>query len=375
MLKLFSLIFTAILFSQFAIERASEVNVSVGEQSSIVGTANSVPVLAKAENEQLSSNRNAKFVARRAERLLTSLPTITPELREALEVQKSLLKRQSPRKSFNVNGEIYTRQDFLQVIEDLLSGKYHEKSLTPISVAHQGEVKFTGYYSPEIEVSSTKTEKYRYPLLEYPDDYKGKLPSRRAIESGKAFPLDQYAIAYTEHPLDVYTLQLQGSGFVKFRNGDRKYLAYGGTNRFPYQSIERAASKLDTTITDLSMRSLRKWVSANSKRDTITRANPNYGFFKLSNGAARGAAGVELTPMVSVAADPNHYPLGSVLLASVPVIGNPGKYQTKILLVQDTGGAVKGNKHLDLYIGVGDSALDVAEVTNDYGQVFILTAK
>jgi len=104
MLKLFSLIFTAILFSQFAIERASEVNVSVGEQSSIARTANSVPVLAKAENEQLSSNRNAKFVARRAERLLTSLPTITPELREALEVQKSLLKRQSPRKSFNVNG-------------------------------------------------------------------------------------------------------------------------------------------------------------------------------------------------------------------------------------------------------------------------------
>jgi len=375
MLKFFSLLFAAILFSQCAVERASEINISIEELPSEPRSSNSVPVLAKAEQEVRFQNRKATFIVHRAEKLLTALPTITPELREALEVQRALIKRQSPRKTFNINGEVYTRQDFLQVIEDLLSGKYHEKSLYPISVSHQAEVKFTGYYSPEIEVSRKKTAKYRYPILKFPKNFEGKLPSRRVIESGKAFSLDKYAIAYAQHPLDVYTLQLQGSGFVKFKNGERKYLAYGGTNRFPYQSIERAASKLDTTITDLSMRSLRSWVSADQKRDTITRANPNYGFFKLSDGAARGAAGVELTPMLSVAADPDHYPIGSVLLASVPIVGKPGEFDTKILLVQDTGGAVKGSRHLDLYIGVGESALDVAELTNDYGEVFLLTAR
>lgn len=375
MLKFFSILITAIFFSQCAIERASEINVSVEEQLNTRYTANTVPVLAKAEKNISQPSSRATFVAHRAKMLLNGLPTITPELREALEVQRGLLKRQNARQTYDVNGDSYTRQDFLQVIEDLLSGKYHEQSLAPIPVARLGEVKFTGYYSPEVEVSKTKTAAFRYPILKYPADFEGELPSRREIESGKAFNLDKYAIAYAKHPLDVYMLQLQGSGFIKFRNGESHYLAYGGTNRFPYQSIERAASRLDSSIVDLSMRSLRQWVSEDRTRDTITRANPNYGFFKLSDGAARGAAGVALTPMVSVAADPKHYPLGSVLLASVPVTGQKDRYETKILLVQDTGGAVKGKRHLDMYTGVGESALDVAEVTNEYGQVYILTSR
>ncbi len=373
--KFFLLILVAIICSQCAVERASEINVAIEELSATSRTSNFVPVLAKAKVKDAPEARRDAFVAHKAKVLMKSLPAISPELRNALEVQRALIKRQDPHKFFEVNGEKYTRQDFLQVIDDLLSGKYHEQSLLTVPVANSGEVKFTGYYSPEITVSSTKTKKFRYPILEFPENFEGKLPSRREIESGKAFDLDTYAIAYAKHPLDVYMLQLQGSGFVKFKNGERKYLAYGGTNRYPYQSIERAASKLDSSITDLSMRSLRKWVSAKSARDTITRLNPNYGFFKLSEGAARGAAGVALTPMVSVAADPEHYPIGSVLVASVPVNGKPGEFDSKILLVQDTGGAVKGNRHLDMYTGVGEAALDVAEVTNDYGRVYLLTAR
>ncbi len=373
--KFFFLLITAFLCSQCATERASEINIAVEELSVLPVSSKSVPVLAKAENVETPTTRGETFVTHKAKMLLNSLPSITPELRSALEGQKALLMRQNPRKQFVVNGATYTRQDFLTVIDGLLSGKTNEHALEAVTTSTNGEVKFTGYFSPEVKVSSKKTKKYRYPILEYPSDYEGKLPSRSEIESGKAFDLDKYAIAYAKHPLDVYMLQLQGSGFVNFKNGGRKYLAYGGTNRFPYQSIERAASKLDSSLTDLSMRSLRKWVSKKSDRDTITRANPNYGFFKVSDGAARGAAGIALTPMVSVAADPKHYPLGSVLLASVPVAGKSNTFETKILLVQDTGGAVKGNRHLDLYTGVGEKALDVAEVTHDYGRVFLLTPR
>lgn len=374
MLRFFIIICSISLFSNCAIEKVSEINTSIENPIRKISSANSVPVLAKATKKLPKQGDLRKtFVAHRARSLFASLPTITPELRNALEVQRSLLKRQNPKKTFSVNGSTYTRQDFLQVIEDLLSGKYHEQHLEAVPVARKAEVKFTGYYSPEVEVSKTKTEEFKYPILEYPSDFEGKLPSRREIESGKVFDLREYTIAYAKHPLDVYTLQLQGSGFVKFRNGERRYLAYGGTNRFPYQSIERAASKLDSSISDLSMRALREWVSVDPARDTITRTNPNYGFFKLSDGAARGAAGVELTPNISVAADPDYYPIGSVLLASVPVTGKAGVYTTRILLVQDTGGVVKGDRHLDMYTGVGEDALDVAELTNDYGLVFLLT--
>jgi len=374
MYRFFILIFSVLLFSYCAIEKISEINVSVEGPSRIKENAKTVPVLTSVPKKIEQKNQSGTFVARRAKTLISSLPTITPELREALEVQRALLKRQRPQKTYDINGQTYTRQNFLQVIEDLLSGKYHEQSLAALPVAKSAEVKFTGYYSPEIEVSKTKTKEFIYPILEYPSDFEGKLPSRREIESGKAFDLSEYTIAYAKHPLDVYTLQLQGSGFVKFLSGERRYLAYGGTNRFPYQSIERAASKRDSSITDLSMRSIRKWVSAKPGRDTITRANPNYGFFKLSDGAARGAAGVPLTPNVSVAADPDHYPIGAVLLASVPKVGKEGVYETRILLVQDTGGAVNGKRHLDMYTGVGEEALDVAELTNDYGEVFLLTS-
>ncbi len=308
--------------------------------------------------------------------LQSALPTLTPSLRAALEVQRDLLKRQDAKKVYEINGRELTRRDFMRVIDDLLSGRYMVDPLAAVPVAAGGEVHFTGYYSPEVQLSTTRSRKFRYPVYEYPEAYEGRLPSRREIEREGALDGKARVIGYAAHVLDVYTLQLQGSGFVRFEDGSRHYLAYNGTNRYPYQSIEQALSRRDSSISDLSLRNLKRWVSENPQlRDSITTFNPNYGFFKLSDGKARGAAGVALKPMVSVAADPAHYPLGSVLLANVPVVNRPGKFQTRILLVQDTGGAIKGAHHLDLYTGVGDRALDVAERTGSFGEVYLLSPR
>ena len=136
-----------------------------------------------------------------------------------------------------------------------------------------------------------------------PTTMRSPYPTRREIELGGAIDFQENAIAWARHPLDVYTLQLQGSGFIRFPEGQRRYLAYGGTNRYPYQSIELALKRLDPDVGDLSLRGLRDYVDAAPYvRDTITTLNPNYGFFELSDGEARGAAALPLSPMISVAA-------------------------------------------------------------------------
>ena len=311
-----------------------------------------------------------------ADALLASLATLTPDTREALLAQRAMLKRQRGNRTYRIGGRTLTKHDFVRVIDDLLSGRYLIDAPGAQAVAPRADVRFTGYYSPEVDVSRRRTKTYRYPILAYPKAHEGPLPSRRDIELADSLDAKRLAIAWAKHPLDVYTLQLQGSGFVRFRDGQRRYLAYGGTNRYPYQSIELAAARLDSTLTDLSLRGLRDWIDADPRRrDTITTLNPNYGFFRLAEGRARGAVGVSLTPMMSVAADPLYYPLGSVLLARVPDPSAPGSFTTRLLLVQDTGGAVKGPAHLDLYTGVGEPALDLAEVLNATGQVYLLSPR
>ena len=308
--------------------------------------------------------------------LLARIPTINPELRTALEAQRELLKRQSPTRTYKVGDAAYNKYDFIRVIDDLLSGRYHLDQPYQVEVASDAAVRFTGYYSPEVRVSSRRTSVYRYPIMRAPKHWKGTWPTRRQIEREDALGADTLAIAWARHPLDVYDLQLQGSGFVRFEDGRRAYLAYGGTNRYGYRSIELALAARDKSVKDLSMRGLRAWVSEDLRgRDSVTCANPNYGFFRLSEGEPRGAAGMALTAMVSVAADPAAYPLGAVLIAEVPVGDQPGSFETKLLLVQDTGGAINGDAHLDLYTGIGSKALDIAEKLHTEGRVYMLSPR
>lgn len=301
------------------------------------------------------------------------LPSLDKKTRQALLKQLHLLQKQNKSRSYKIGNKIFKRQDFINVIEDLLQEDFSRNNLSAIAISNDFNVRFTGYYSPEIRVSKKKTKKYKYPILRKPKNFKGKLPNRKAIEKDDALGADSLAIAWASHPLDVYNLQLQGSGFITYTNGKKAYLAYGGTNRYPYQSIELALEKMDSTVTDLSKEGLRQWMDSDlNKRDSLTWSNPNYGFFVESTGKAKGAAGIDLTPMISVAADPRHYPLGSVLLANLPKSNNSKEIVPTLLLVQDTGGAVKGSKHLDLYTGIGQKALNKAERTALVSEVYML---
>ena len=309
--------------------------------------------------------------------ILRELGRLTTAERAALVRHRALVKRLPGSTRFRgPNGRELRKTDLLAVVDALLETPAAALPQRLAVEAEDADGYFTAYYSPEVEVSRVRTAKFRYPILGYPEGYVGRLPSRRAIEQDSSLRFDTLALAWASHPLDVYQLQLQGSGFVRYRDGAREYLAYGGTNRHPYQSLGLALTRLGEDVRDISPSGLRKWISRDlAARDTLTALNPNYGFFRRSSGKARGAAGVALTPHVSVAADPDVYPLGSILVARVPNPALPNRMETRLLLVQDTGGAIQGEGRFDLYTGIGAEGLHAAERVHAEGEVFRLQAR
>ena len=107
-------------------------------------------------------------------------------------------------------------------------------------------------------------------------------------------------------------------------------------------------------------------------------ANPSYVFFKEGNGVVKGAGAIPLTAGHSIAVDPKYIPLGSTLLAKVPIAdekGNFVKHEYRILFAQDTGGAINGPGHVDLFTGVGKSAKKIACNTHHFGELWLIAPK
>ena len=101
----------------------------------------------------------------------------------------------------------------------------------------KGNVKFTGYFTPELKVRKQKSNRYPYPIYAYPENWKGRLPSRRQIDGERVLNGQGLELAFAKRLEDIYYMQLQGSGLVNFGNGKRRYFGYAGSNKHPYSSI------------------------------------------------------------------------------------------------------------------------------------------
>lgn len=199
----------------------------------------------------------------------------------------------------------------------------------------QDRVRMTGYYTPLISASKTRTEEYQYPLLERPG--KGETtPSPSAIWSGA---LDHKAMAWVKSRKEVENAQLQGSCLIEFPDGSRVHLGFGG-------SVKGAGGK--------------------------------YVFFTQVSDEVLGCGSFPLTAGYSVAVDPRYIPIGSTLLAELPDLDAAGKlkgYTYRILFAQDRGGAIKTTKRLDLYCGIGQLGLQEARRINSFGRLWLLLPK
>ncbi len=246
----------------------------------------------------------------------------------------------------------------------------------------KGNTYFTGYFTPVMEVSSVPTEKYKYPIYAYPKGLaaEGKLPTRAEIDGEGALKGMGLELAYASNPLDIYIMQLQGSGYVKFVDtGVQRLFRYAGENRHPYRNIQRFFQyRDDIRIGNLSLSGINRYLKQNPGMiDSVLFFNPSYTFFTQSSGLVKGAGMVPLMEGISVAADDNYFPLGSVLLAAFPVIENGVviRHEFKVLLPQDVGGAIRGAGHLDVYCGIGKKGQRKASSIHHYGQLWLLLPK
>lgn len=238
-----------------------------------------------------------------------------------------------------------------------------------------GNVHFTGYFTPRLEARKKPDEKFRYPIYGLPS---GKnLPSREKIDQAGALAGKRLEIAYTSSLLDNFFLSVQGSGILDYGDGKTEQIGFVGGNGHPYKSVGKMLVENGSIPAEkISLRSIRKWFAAHQEQliPTLNR-NPSYTFFKIRPTEITGAAGVPLAPMHSVAVDKSFIPYGACLLGEIPILDDHGRlagHELRFLFAHDTGGAIRGPGHLDLYVGTGCEAGDRAGDLHHYGRLWLI---
>ncbi len=243
----------------------------------------------------------------------------------------------------------------------------------------EGNVLFTGYFSPVIEMRHQADTVFRYPMYAFPTCVE-RCPTREEVYNGALDGLG-LELGYSASLIDNFIMEIQGSGFIHFDNRDQlEYFAYGGKNGHPYVSIGKVLIERGLVSREkMSLKAIKDWVSMQDETSVIEllNQNPSYIFFLPKQSApVTGTAGIPLLPYTSVAADKNFLPMGTILMAEVPQLNEEGdwngKHVLKLLLALDTGSAVKEN-HLDLYHGIGKAAGIKAGYHKHFGRVWKLT--
>lgn len=228
----------------------------------------------------------------------------------------------------------------------------------------EGNVLYTGYFSPVIEMRHKPDRKFKYPVYRKPYCAgRGGCPTRAQIYDG-ALAGKGLELGYASNLIDPFLMEVQGSGFVHFGDTDElDYFAYAGKNGYGYTSIGRKLVEAgEVAKEDISLKAIKDWVDSHSEAEgrRLMEMNRSYVFFENQGDAkVKGAAGIPLLPMAAVAGDKRFFPMGTPILAEVPILDKKGKWtgehELRLLIVLDVGGAVKRG-HFDLYYGMGEQA-------------------
>jgi len=183
--------------------------------------------------------------------------------------------------------------------------------------------------------------------------------ARATIESDNT-PLLGKEIAWVDDPLDLFFLQVQGSGRIALEEGGVMRIGFAGHNGLPYRSIGRVLiERGDLSRDRASMPGIKGWAKANPhKLQELLNQNPRYVFFRELTGpddAPPGALGVPLTPRRSIAIDTRYVPLG-VPVHLATTWPNTDKPLQRLMLAQDIGGAIRGTVRADFFWGAGEAA-------------------
>lgn len=282
------------------------------------------------------------------------------------------------------------------------SNKFFKQNFTPYKlIGENGENEglITGYYEPILNGSLEKTDKFKYPVYKKPKDLltidlsslypelknyrlRGKVvgdkvvpyDSREELENKKDDNLE--AICYVDDKIDLFFMQIQGSGKVQLQNGTILNIGYAQQNGHAYYAIGKKLIE-DGYIKreDISLQSIRKWLKENpSKIDEILNLNQSYVFFRKSEKTATGSLGTQLTANRNLAVDRDFIPLGYPVFIDTtnPITKEPIK---QIMVAADTGGAIKGEIRADFFFGNSKEAEELAGRMKQKGKLYILVPK
>jgi membrane-bound lytic murein transglycosylase A len=258
----------------------------------------------------------------------------------------------------------------------------------------------TGYFEPLLRGSRAATGSYRYPLYGVPDDLlvvdlsavrpelrhlrlRGRIEghrvvpyySRAEIETGRA-RLQGREIVWVDDPLDLFFLQVEGSGRVQLDTGEMVRVGYADQNGHPYTSVGRAlVERGELTVEEASMQGIRAWAGKNpDKVGELLNRNASYVFFRELPAAEPGPIGTLGVPLAagrSLAVDPRSIPLGApVFLATTWPRGD--RPLQRLMVAQDTGGAIKGGVRADVFWGFGEEAAELAGWMRETGRLWVL---
>lgn len=262
----------------------------------------------------------------------------------------------------------------------------------------------TGYYEPMLTGARKRGGAFQTPLYKVPDDLltidlgaaypelksmrlRGRLVGRKVVPYSTRAEIERAPIAgkellWVDDPVEAFFLEVQGSGRVALSDtGETVRVAYADQNGQPYKAIGRwLVEQGELTVQSASAQSIKAWIAAHpERRQELFNANPSYIFFKEErlpdpSIGPKGALGVPLTPGRSVAVDAQMLPLGAPIWLSTTRAGSEEPMQ-RLMMGQDTGGAIRGAVRADFFYGFGKQAADSAGLMKQRGQIWVLVPR
>ena len=282
---------------------------------------------------------------------------------------------------------------------------FFESRTTPYLVTSNGKEigLFTGYYEASLEGSRTRSGTYQTPLHNRADDLvmvqlgdfradlkrhriagrvvEGRLrpyETRRQIVNGTDYPHKDDVLVWVDDPVDAFFVQIQGSGIVTLSEGETMRIGYAGQNGHPYYAIGHELVKRGAVAQeDLSMQVIRAWMAANpAEAPDVMNTNDSYVFFReLETDGPVGGEGVTLTAGRSLAIDSALLSYGLPLWTDIGAPLKDAPPIRRLMIAQDTGGAIHGAVRGDVFWGHGEEAESLAGPMKSTGRYWVLLPK
>jgi membrane-bound lytic murein transglycosylase A len=261
----------------------------------------------------------------------------------------------------------------------------------------------TGYYEAALRGARKRGGAYQTPLYRVPDDLvtvdlasvypslkgmrlRGRLSGKTVVPYSTRADIERANIPgkellWVDDPVEAFFLEVQGSGRVQLDGGETVRVAYADQNGHPYKAIGRwLVEQGELTAAEASAQGIKAWIAAHpQRRQELLNVNPSYIFFREERlpdpgVGPKGALGVPLTPSRSAAIDPAFLPLGAPIFLATTEPASEVPLQ-RLVMGQDTGGAIKGAVRADFFFGFGSQAADNAGRMKQRGQIWALLPK